>query len=139
MRNRKLSRAERRRRLRDGQKQTEGPFGDDLDTDDVAAISYSVGRLHGFVDGYIIGKIGISGYLEDAIQEMVNLLPEPHCEDVECYPCHLAMEAVGYLMEAESDEEAYRLGRQTMLDPEPPAHISELQQPTEPRRLRMTP
>ena len=139
MSSRKLSRAERRRRLRDERKEPESPFGDDLDADDVAAISYSVGRLHGFVDGYIIGKIGISGYLEDAIQEMVALLPEPHCEDTECYPCHLAMEAVGYFMQAESDEEAYQLGRKTMLDPDPPAHISERQQSTEPRRLRMTP
>ena len=115
------------------------PFGDDLDADDIAAMSYSVGRLHGLVEGYIVGKIGISGYLEDAIQEMVNLLPEPHCEDTECHPCRLAMEAVGYFMQAESDEEAYRLGRKTMLDPEPPAQISERQQSTEPRRLRMTP
>ena len=139
MSSRKLSRAERRRRLRDGRKETTELFGDDLDTDDVAAISYSVGRLHGFVDGYIIGKIGIAGYQEEAIQEMVNLLPEPHCEDVECYPCHLAMEAVGYFMQAESDEEAYNLGRKTMLDPEPPAQFAERQPATEPRRLRMTP
>ena len=139
MSSRKLSRAERRRRLRDGRKEPELPFGDDPDVDDVVAISYSVGRLHGFVDGYIVGKIGMSGYLEDAIQKMVNLLPEPHCEDTECYPCHLAMEAVGYFMQAESDEEAYRLGRKTMLDPEPPAHIAEREQPVQPRRLRMTP
>lgn len=139
MSSRKLSRAERRRRLRDGRREPGLPFGDDLDVDDVAAVSYSVGRLHGFVDGYIVGKIGISGYLEDAIQEMVGLLPEPHCEDTECYPCRLAMEAVGYFMQAESDEEAYRLGRKTMLDPEPPAQISERQQSTEPRPLRMTP
>ena len=139
MSSRKLSRAERRRRLRDERKEPEPPFGDDLDTDDVALMSYSVGRLHGFVDGYIIGKIGISGYLEDAIQEMVNLLPEPHCEDTECYPCRLAMEAVGYFMQAESDEEAYHLGRNTMLDPEPPAHLLEREQSAQPTRLRMTP
>ena len=70
---------------------------------------------------------------------MVSLLPEPHCEDTECYPCHLALEAVGYFMQAESDEEAYRLGRKTMLDPEPPPQLAEWQQSNEPMRLRMTP
>ena len=137
MSSRRLSRAERRRRLRDERKEPGLPFGDDLDVDDVAAISYSVGRLHGFVEGYIVGKIGISGYLEDAIQEMVNLLPEPHCEDIECYPCRLAMEAVGYFMQADSDEEAYQLGRKTMLDPEPPAQFAERQRATGTPRLRM--
>lgn len=135
MSSRKLSRAERRRQLRDERKEPGSPFGDDID----AAISFTVGRLQGYVDGYIVGKIGISGYLEDAIQEMVNLLPQPHCEDTDCYPCRLAMEAVGYFMQAESDEEAYSLGRKTMLDPEPPAEFLERQQSTEPRRLRMTP
>ena len=139
MNTRKLTRAERRRRLRDERKDLPAPFEDDLDADDIAAISHTVGRLAGFVDGYIIGKAGISSYQDEAIQDMVALLPEPHCEDAECHPCRLAMEAVGYFMQAESDEEAYRLGRETMIENKPPEQVVEPQRTTETPRLRMGP
>ena len=131
MSSRKLSRAERRRQLRDDRKEPE--------PDQIATVAYTVGRLEGFIDGYIIGKVGIESYRSDAIQEMLSLLPDPHCQDPECCPCRLAMEAVGYSMDADNEEEAYRIGRETMLDPKPPAHIAEGEQPVQPRRLRMTP
>ncbi len=131
MSSRKLSRAERRRQLRDERKE--------LDPDQIAIVAHTVGRLEGFIDGYIIGKVGIESYRGEAMQEMLSLLPDLHCQDPECRPCRLTMEAVGYSMEAESEEEAYRIGRETMLDPKPPAHIAEREQPVQPRRLRMTP
>ena len=131
MSSRKLSRAERRRQLRDERRE--------LDPDQIALIAHTVGRLEGFIDGYIIGKVGIESYQGEAVQEMLSLLPDIHCQDTECRPCRLAMEAVGYSMEAENEEEAYRIGRETMLDPKPPAQIFEQQQSAEPRRLRMTP
>ena len=140
MRDRKLTRAERRRQLRDERKEPGAPLEDTLDADDIAAISHTVGRLAGFIDGYIIGKVGISSYQDEAIQEMVALLPEPHCEDSECYPCRLGMEAVGYFMQAENDEEAYRIGRETVIENKPSEQIVERQRTTtEPPRLRMEP
>ena len=135
----KLTRAERRRQLRDERKEPELAPPDDLGPDDIALISHTVGRLAGFVDGYIIGKIGISSYRDEAIQEMVELLPEPHCEDTDCYPCRLAMEAVGYFMQAEDDQEAYQLGRETILNPKPPEQFAERQRATGTPRLSMGP
>ena len=139
MNTRKLSRAERRRQLRDERKEPGSRLPDDLSADDIAAISHTVGRLAGFVDGYIIGKVGISSYRDEAIQEMVDLLPEPHCEDTECYPCRLAMEAVGYFMQAEDDDEAYQLGRETILNPKPPEQFAEMERTTGTPRLSMGP
>ena len=54
MSSRKLSRAERRRQLRDERRE--------LDPDQMAIIAHTVGRLEGFIDGYIIGKVGIESY-----------------------------------------------------------------------------
>ena len=135
MSTRKLTRAERRRQLRDERKEPGAP----PDAEEVAFISHTVGRLAGFVDGYIIGKVGIASYRDEAIQEMVNLLPEPHCEDTECYPCRLAMEAVGYFMQAEDDDEAYQLGRETILNPQPPERFAERHRATGTPRLSMGP
>ena len=139
MRNRRLTRAERRRRLRDERKEPGAPFDADLDADDIAAISHTVGRLAGFIDGYIIGKTGISVYRDDDVQEIVQLLPEPHCEDIECRPCYLVHEAVGYFMQAENDEEAHRIGRETILEGQPPEQIAELQRTAQTPRLTMGP
>ena len=139
MSNRKLSRAERRRQLRDERKEPEPFLSGDPDPEQMPLVAYSVGRMEGFMDGYIIGTVGVETYQSDAVQEMISAFPESHCEDEECYACRLAMEALGYCIGAESEEDAYSVGREAILNPKPLPQFAEWQQPNDPTRLRMTP
>ena len=139
MAERKLTRAERRRQRREAQKEPASPFPDDLDPGEIAAMSSVVSRVAGFCEGYIVGKIGIEGYHEPDVQEVVELLPQPHCEDRSCRACRLAMEGIGYYFDAENDEEAYHLGRDTLEGIRPPDEVLDRQRLTSPMRLSMRP
>ena len=114
MTSRRLTRAERRRQTRSLQKDLSSASPDQQDADNLASVVHSFGRLEGFCDGYIIGKLGIEFYRLESTQEMISRLPDLHCEDPECRFCRTIGEAVGYFIEADNDDEAYRKGHHVL-------------------------